>query len=177
MSSFNNCLQTDGVGPCLCITLQGTIEEQPFIFIHHWPGFSDRKRRKDSWKILNLTSSYFHNIATTYEYKFGELYDEAKILLDQVVVLGGQKAEYDLDGELSLTGTTREVDAIRAYKPQALRDTFSIAKTFRFAVSPYLTKNLEELKVRLSGDGVIKYAIKTERLKEEDETEKSILEP
>ena len=153
-------LETSGISTCICIALQGTYSDNPFLLMHHWAGIDPIIAAHSDKSIIEmLIDEYFFKI----EEQLGDKDTEEMInpIIDKITIIGGQKKEFDSAGNTVLIGTEREVAALRDYFIEALRSSKSLSPVAQIHMNPFNTVDEESITVRMDAAGLITWYFDT----------------
>lgn len=153
-------LITHGISTCICIVLKGTFDSKPFLLMHHWAGID--APGSDEENIEELISTYSNIIAMKFDDEDedddeDDEDDEApSISINVIGIIGGERAVIE-GGELSLTGTEREITALNRYFREQLTSQGYLAADCEWRFHPFLKKDDEAITVLINASGVITF--------------------
>lgn len=151
-------LETSGLSSCICIILKGIYLDKPFLLMHHWSGFDNEEEAKNSkFVISNLISLYCQKLDEHFNITLTE--DEDKAEIQACYVIGGQIKELSQQGELILSGTEREIAALKKHLEPILRSECVLIDDYQLTLLPFITKADESLTVSINVEGEIKINI------------------
>ncbi|WP_126320092.1 hypothetical protein [Legionella jordanis] len=105
----NTLLKTHGVSTCIAIAMRGCFREGDdlirFCGLWHWSGFQHAAQQPTGEDILN---TFFYHAQDALDFE-----DDAILHLDELSFIGGEKEQRDENGDILLSGTEREVQALR----------------------------------------------------------------
>ena len=145
------CLLTKGVTTCIAFAIRGSYwdeeseEVTSFCGLYHWQGlmgtFDD-----DVSECISVLDRFFLNLRTTLE-----IPDEEEITIKSFQFFGGEKAQYDEQNQLSLSGTENDVLALAAaVKEYEYADDFLKIKMTDVGHFHYLTSHHESMAIEVT---------------------------
>ncbi|WP_133127588.1 hypothetical protein [Legionella nagasakiensis] len=148
----NEILKTLGVSTCLCFMFYGRDKSHSFIGMHHWSGFpADFDGSEDSAmdEIFELIEDIEHEART----QLGGTLDRT-LTLDKLIIMGGERRQVDADGELLVSGTEREVNALIDFVKPACNTYFQLPPTFACIISSFKTTGDQCMDIMMDKDRI-----------------------
>jgi hypothetical protein len=138
-------LTAGGVTTCICIMVKGTVGSLPCIAMYHWDGFPVAHEIAND---QNMIRQVFMAISQAMILAMRAYLPHTKKLklpvLEALYLIGGERATPDL------SGTEREVSALKAYAQTACELFFITSVDTAYHADHYLTQNSEVIRVFFS---------------------------
>lgn len=152
-------LTTAGITTCIAITVRGAYWDEdnrkiPFCGLYHWSGFPpDLKCSPKDAALIVLENLYYECLNHL------NLEDDTIIKIYELSLIGGERKQVDSDGELLVSGTEREVDAlIQAYHSTDEIETWFLNDNAVFTAANFLTHGEMTIEVSVTPD-IISYEV------------------
>ncbi|GGI78111.1 hypothetical protein [Legionella impletisoli] len=135
----NDSLMTIGVTTCICLMFYGHLNTQPFIGMYHWSGF-DRTFEDDEEDKGFFLDEVSKLIYTVYSEARRQLQSSPsqKLHLNRLFIVGGERRQHNTQGELLVTGTELEVQALKQYAIEQCNLYFCTPEKIEFQSINYL---------------------------------------
>lgn len=146
-------LITEGVGPCICIMLHGFVNDKAFMLMHHWPGFYHDHEDCYLSILEDLSERYQLEIDSLFNIN-DDSQSEEPIVINNVIIIGGQERELDANGDLIIKGTEREIDLLYSKMfVDILKKDFILSDNFYLECDAFKTKGNATLTIEMSSQG------------------------
>ncbi|MDI1352988.1 MAG: hypothetical protein PSV35_09550 [bacterium] len=142
----NLILTSEGITTCIAFVVLGTFwddedDEIDFCGLYHWSGFNPATSSEQCASILDCFFMNLQNFLQT----------EDPITLNALIFIGGEKALYNEQQELMVSGTESEVvSLIQAVKDYDFIDDDFIIATENIKHLHFLTENNEAISLEVS---------------------------
>ena len=143
-------LVTYGISSCIAFVVLGiyTDEEEdqtPFCALYHWPGFEEKESDPEG-----RTEALLIQFLNTIRYNL-ELSKLDSVSIHSFSLIGGEKRQIDDLGNLLLSGTEAEVEALKSTVERFdFREHYFILSQDALKFHHYLTKNTDTIDVALN---------------------------
>lgn len=146
----NTVLVTYGVSTCIVFAVRGTYEDEDcnlvkFAGLYHWSGFPKKCHDKAENVTRRLLQVFFQTIRERLGIKKDTL-----IYIDELHFIGGEKAQFDENGVLLLSGTEAEIEALQKTTAHFKYHVLNIKLNGRVIHQHGLTQDDESLTIVLS---------------------------
>lgn len=141
-------LWTEGVSTCICILVQGTINEKPYLAMFHWDGLPSNFDRSSPHLALQLEAIVLRIFDSLRVYIKQRMGGREKPIMTSCICIGGERRSE------TLSGTELEVEALNTYGMNACSRYFTVTSDATFLNHHFLTTGSLSLRVVFSPDRV-----------------------
>ncbi|TAL66305.1 MAG: hypothetical protein EPN84_00540 [Legionella sp.] len=150
-------LETYGVTTCIVIMLYGTYDNTPFILMDHWNGeINGDKDLFMRFKLVHYICQIQNSVIDDFD---PDIHDDIPIYIEKVVIIGGEKEQFDEHGDLLVDGTEASLNWLKANLIPEINNQCTLTKNATQSWDNYLTSGDQSLIVQIGINGVASYAL------------------
>lgn len=141
-------LETSGVTTCICLMLYGHLESGAFFMgMYHWSGFNFDAPSSETHKKESVYGLAVRLALAAREQL--HLPKGARLFLDKLYLVGGERQQVAPNGDLVLSGTEADVNALHQYIASQCKHVF-ITKEAKYYAANFLTQGKQDLTITMS---------------------------
>lgn len=152
-------LITHGISTCIAIMLYGIYNDTPFILMDHWDGeLEEDNEHFLQYKIINYITKIENATIKDFD---PDIHDHIPVYIEKLIIVGGERKQFDKDGDLLVTGTESSVTFLEENLESEIGKHCIFTKTAAPYWKNYITSNDQSLTVKIDCNGFFEFYFET----------------